>query len=310
MIINGILNIFKPKGISSFRVVHEIKKILNVKKVGHAGTLDPNASGVLLICLGQSTKISRFIMDLKKCYQGEMVLGITTDSQDSEGKIVKKVMISQDIDIQKIENIFEKYTGIIEQTPPMYSANHHQGKRLYKLAREGIEVQRKPKKVTIFRLSLLNLSLSQNPIIKFNVTCSKGTYVRTLCNDIGKDLGYGAYMSELVRTKIGKFDINDSITLETLEENKNIAREKLVDMDEILEHFNRIIIKPEFEDWLLNGGFIFHKHILHGSELKMDTLNQIVKVKNSKGKILSIARQALNDEKEIIFKPVRVFSSK
>ena len=308
MIIDGILNIFKPKGISSFTVVKEIKKILDVSKVGHTGTLDPNASGVLLICLGQSTKITRFIMDFKKYYQGEMVFGITTDTLDSEGKILNKISGNLEIDKKCIEKAFKKYSGLINQIPPMYSANHHNGQRLYKLARKGIEVKRKPKKVTIYQLSLLNFYQAPNPIIKFEVICSKGTYVRALCDDIGKDLGCGAYMSGLTRTKVGRFGIGDSISLETLKENKYLAKEKLITINEILEHFGQIIIKNEFEDRVLHGEFIYYKHILNTSAIRGYISEQIVKVKNSKGKLLSIAKNTVNDENEIVFKPIRVFN--
>ena len=308
MIIDGILNIFKPKGISSFTVVKEIKKILDVSKVGHTGTLDPNATGVLLICLGQSTKITRFIMDFKKYYQGEMVLGITTDTQDSEGKVLNKIAGNLEIDKKCIEKAFKKYGGLINQIPPMYSASHHNGQRLYKLARKGIEVKRKPKKVTIYQLSLLDFYQAPNPIIKFEVICSRGTYVRTLCDDIGKDLGCGAYMSGLIRTKVGRFGIDDSISLETLKENKYLAKEKLITMNEILEHFRQIIIKNEFEDMVLHGEFIYYKHILNTSVIRGYMPEQIVKVKNSKGKLLSIAKNTVNDENEIVFKPIRVFN--
>jgi len=308
MIIDGILNIFKPKGISSFSVVREIKKILDVEKVGHTGTLDPNASGVLLICLGQSTKVTRFIMDFRKYYQGEMVLGITTDTQDSEGKILNKVTGNFEIDKKCIEKAFKKYIGLIKQIPPMYSASYHNGQRLYKLARKGIEVKRKPKKVTIYQLSLLNFHQAPNPVIKFEVICSRGTYIRTLCDDIGKDLGCGAYMSGLIRTKVGRFGIDDSISLGTLKENKYLAREKLITMNDILEHFRQIIIKNEFEDMILHGEFIYHKHILNASEIRGYMPEQVVKVKNCKGELLSIAKKTINDENEIVFKPIRVFN--
>ncbi|MEA1939344.1 MAG: tRNA pseudouridine(55) synthase TruB [Candidatus Caldatribacteriota bacterium] len=306
--INGILNIFKPIGISSFKAVKEVRKILNVKKVGHTGTLDPNASGILLICLGQSTKITRFIMDFKKHYQGEMVLGITTDSQDSEGKIVKRLIVNQEINKNRIEKTFKKYTGIISQKPPMYSAIQHNGKRLYKLARKGIEVKRKSKTISIYQLSLLNFYQAPNPIIKFKVICSKGTYVRTLCDDIGKDLGCGAYMSGLTRVKVGKYGIDDSLTLEELKKDRDLAKEKIISMDDILDSFKQITVKNGFEDIVFHGGFISKKHILNEKEIRIDKSGQMVKVKNIKGELLSIAKKALNDKEEIIFKPVRVFN--
>ena len=305
--IDGILNIFKPKGMSSFRVVYEIKKILKVKKIGHTGTLDPNASGILLICLGQATKIARFITDFKKYYQGEMVLGITTDSQDSEGKITGKKDISGSIDREKIKNVFRKYIGVVQQTPPMYSAIYHNGKRLYKLARKGIEVKRKLKKITIYQFSLLDYNPSKNPVIQFEVICSKGTYVRTLCDDIGKDLGCGAYMSGLTRTKVGSYDISESIRLEELEKNIDLAQEKLITIDKILSHFGQITIKHELEDRVLNGASISRGDLLCFPESEKNSSCKMIKVKNDHGKILSIAERTEDTRKNIIFKPVRVF---
>jgi len=141
---NGILNIFKPKGISSYQTVKEVRDIFNISKAGHTGTLDPSASGVLLVCIGQATKIAEFLVGMKKHYQGEMILGISTDSQDSEGKIIQKRQVGTDINENKIKDIFQKYEGTIGQTPPMFSAAHYKGKRLYHLARKGIEVKRNP----------------------------------------------------------------------------------------------------------------------------------------------------------------------
>ncbi|GAG70907.1 unnamed protein product [marine sediment metagenome] len=206
---NGILNVFKPKGISSYQTVKEVRNILNISKAGHTGTLDPSASGVLLVCIGQATKIAEFLVGMKKHYQGEMILGISTDSQDSEGKIIQKREVGTDIDEKRIKDIFQKYEGTISQMPPMFSAAHYKGERLYRLARKGVEVKRNPKKVRIYQLNLINFNQKVNPIVKFEVICSKGTYIRTLCNDIGDELGCGAYLSNLVRKRVGNFTLYD-----------------------------------------------------------------------------------------------------
>jgi len=309
MTIDGIINIFKPKGMSSFSVVREIRNILKIKKVGHTGTLDPNASGVLLICLGQSTKISQFIMDFKKTYQGEMILGIKTDTQDSEGKVIERININEIIEKQRIEEVFKKYTGVIQQAPPMFSAAYHHGKRLYKLARKGIEVKRNAKEIHIYRLTLLDLFLSQNPTIKFEVLCSKGTYVRTLCDDIGKELGYGAYMSKLKRIKVGNHSVNDSITLEALRADKKLVMENVISIDRVLQHFPQITIKQEFEDLLLHGGFVYCKHLQDYSEITYGKGEKIVKIKNGSKKVLSIARETIDKKNEKVFKPIRVFNA-
>ena len=165
---NGILNILKPKGISSHKAVSEVRDILNIPKAGHAGTLDPAASGVLLVCIGKATKIVEFLVGMKKHYQGEMILGLSTDTQDSEGKIIQKREVKTDIDEKRIEDIFQKYEGIISQMPPMFSAAHYKGERLYRLARKGIEVKRKLKKVKIYQLNLINFYQEENPIVKLS----------------------------------------------------------------------------------------------------------------------------------------------
>ena len=220
---NGILNIFKPKGISSFQAVKKVRSILNISKVGHAGTLDPSASGVLLICIGHATKITEFLVGIEKHYQGEMILGISTDSQDSEGKIVQRREVKTDIDEKRIKDKFQKYEGIISQMPPMFSAARYKGERLYRLARKGIEVKRSPKEIKIYKLNLVNFNQKAG-IAKFEVICSKGTYVRTLCNDIGDELGCGAHLSNLVRKKVGNFSIEDSLNLEELKKEKTLGR--------------------------------------------------------------------------------------
>ncbi|GAH97097.1 unnamed protein product [marine sediment metagenome] len=233
---NGILNILKPKGISSYKVVREVKNILNIKKAGHAGTLDPSASGVLLVCLGQATKIVKFMMELNKHYLGEMTLGISTDTQDSEGKIIQRKEVNTDIDEKRIKRIFQKYKGTISQIPPMFSAVHYKGERLYHLARKGIEVKRNPKKVKIYQFNLIKIIQKKNPIVEFGVVCSKGTYIRTLCNDIGEELGYGAYLSNLIRKKVGNFDIQDSLSLEELKKDKTLGKKYLITIGSALKN--------------------------------------------------------------------------
>ncbi|MDD5016174.1 MAG: tRNA pseudouridine(55) synthase TruB, partial [Atribacterota bacterium] len=259
---NGILNIFKPKGISSYQTVKEVRNILGISKAGHTGTLDPSASGVLLICVGQATKIAEFLVGMKKHYQGEMILGISTDSQDSEGKIIRKRKVNDSISEKVIKDIFSKYKGTISQVPPMFSANHYQGERLYRLARKGIEVERRPKKVKIYQLDLINFNQNTNPMIKFEVICSKGTYIRTLCNDIGDELGCGAHLSNLIRKKIGHFNIEDSLNLEELKKEKTLGKKYLISMDSALKDLIKISVKREARRTVLNGGIISDKQIV------------------------------------------------
>ncbi len=306
---NGILNIFKPKGISSHQVVKEVRNILNIPKVGHTGTLDPSASGVLLICLGQATKIAEFLVGMKKHYQGEMTLGITTDSQDAEGKIIGKKEVCSDIDEKRIRDIFQKYEGSISQIPPMFSAAHYKGKRLYRLARKGIEVKRTPKEVKIYQFNLINYDQRVNPIVKFEVVCSKGTYVRTLCNDIGNELGCGAHLSSLIRKKVGNFSIEDSINLAEFREDKTLGKRYLISIDSALEGLKKITVKNEATKTVLNGGVISSGQIVEIPEELKTGKDKFIKIFDAKGNLLSIATSSKEDGENIFFKPVKVFKN-
>ncbi len=306
---NGILNILKPKGISSHKVVREVKNILNIKKAGHAGTLDASASGVLLVCLGQATKIVNFLTELKKHYQGDMILGINTDSQDSEGKIIQRKEVKADIDEKRIKRIFQKYKGTISQIPPMFSAVHYKGERLYRLARKGIEVKRNPKKVKIYQLNVINFNQKKYPVVEFEVVCSKGTYIRTLCNDIGEELGYGAYLSNLIRKKIGNFDIEDSLSIEELKKNKTLGKKYLITIDSALKDLDKITVMKDEVKTVLNGGIISSKQIIKiqkGTEIRD---GKFVKIFDTQGKLLSIGIKIRKSKKEIIFKPIKVFKN-
>lgn len=306
---NGILNIFKPKGISSHQTVKKVRDILNISKAGHAGTLDPSASGVLLVCIGQATKIVVFLVGMKKHYQGEMILGISTDTQDSEGKIIQKREVGTDIDEKRIKDIFQKYEGTIDQMPPMFSAAHYKGERLYRLARKGIEVKRKLKKIKIYQLNLLDYCQETNPIVKFEVICSKGTYIRTLCNDMGNELGCGAHLSNLVRKKVGNFSIEDSLNLEELKKEKALGERYLISIDSALEEFNKITLKSEATKNILNGGVIKSEQIVEIPEgLKIEK-NKFVKIFDIKGNLLSIGTSIKENGKNIFFKQVKVFSN-
>jgi tRNA pseudouridine55 synthase len=304
---NGILNVFKPKGISSYQTVKEVRNILNISKAGHTGTLDPSASGVLLICMGQATKIAEFLVGMKKHYQGEMILGISTDSQDSEGKIIQKREVRTDINKKRIKDIFQKYEGTICQIPPMFSAAHYKGKRLYHLARKGIEVKRNPKKVKIYQLNLINFNQKVNPAVKFEVICSKGTYIRTLCNDIGDELGCGAHLSNLVRKKVGNFSIEDSLILEELKKDKTLGKRYLISIDSALEELNKITVKSEATKTVLNGGVISSEQIVEIPEVLKTRKDKFVKIFDAKGNLLSIGTPIKENGKNIFFKPVKVF---
>lgn len=212
----GIVNINKPYGKSSHFVVAVIRRITKIKKVGHTGTLDPLATGVLPICIGrESTKLSQAIMDGTKRYKALLQLGKTTTTQDSEGEVTSEREVN--VTETDIKNAVAEFVGEISQIPPMYSAVKINGQKLYKLAREGKEIEREPRKITIYSIDVLNIDLNA-ATVELDICCSKGTYIRTLCNDIGEKLGCGGYMASLVRTKSASFNLENSITLEEFEE--------------------------------------------------------------------------------------------
>ena len=235
-IINGILLLDKPVGLTSNAALQKIKRLFNAQKAGHTGSLDPLASGLLPICLGEATKISAYLLNADKRYQAICHLGITTSTADSEGDIIQKSTVPA-LDTRKIETVLKEFTGEIDQTPPMHSALKQNGQPLYKLARQGIEVERASRRVTIYSLELTKV---EGECLFLDVHCSKGTYIRTLSEDIGKALGCGAHLSGLRRTATGPFEIEQASDMDDLELIGNKEMEKLdvllLPMDSALEH--------------------------------------------------------------------------
>lgn len=215
--IHGVLVVDKPGGITSNACLQRAKRALYAAKAGHTGSLDPLATGVLPLCFGEATKLSRFLLDADKEYNSTFVLGVTTSTGDAEGEVLSQVDASK-ITRQEIEQLLAGFRGEIEQTPPMYSALKHQGKPLYELARAGIEVERKSRRVTIHSFEVLDFKAGQHAHLKVNVRCSKGTYIRSLAEDIGKQLGCGGHVSELRRTRAGPYSLEQSINLDLLEQ--------------------------------------------------------------------------------------------
>jgi tRNA pseudouridine55 synthase len=211
--LDGILNINKGAGQTSFGVVAAVKCLTGERHAGHAGTLDPNATGVLPVCLGKGTRIIEFLVDTTKTYRADIELGKTTDTFDAAGKVTSSGDASG-VDTARLETALNSFRGEIQQTPPMYSALKHQGQKLYELARAGIEIERKSRPVKIHRLILLDW---QSPLITLEIECSKGTYIRSLANDLGQALGCGAYLKELARTRCGIFNISEAVSLTQLE---------------------------------------------------------------------------------------------
>lgn len=217
---DGVLLVDKPTGMTSHDVVDRVRRHFGFKKVGHCGTLDPAATGLLILVLERATKLQDRFMSDDKAYEGTMLLGISTDSQDADGAIIAEKPVPS-LTEDDIEQAFAKFRGDLQQVPPMVSAVKHQGTPLYKLARKGKVVERQPRSIHIFDLRVLGVDL---PHIKFRAACTKGTYVRTLCSDIGDVLGCGAHLLELRRTRSGGFDVKESHSLETI---LNQSREQL-----------------------------------------------------------------------------------
>jgi len=210
----GVLLIDKPQGLTSHDVVDRVRRKLKIKRVGHAGTLDPGATGLLIVLVGKATKLSQYLMSLSKVYEGTVVLGKETDSQDSDGEVVAEKPVPE-LTEEDVLKYMAQFKGDQYQTPPMYSAKKINGVPLYKMARKGKEVEREPR---FIRISSFEMDRWESPLIEFTIACSKGTYVRTVAHDLGQAIGCGAHLTDLRRTEIERFVIEDSITLEDFEE--------------------------------------------------------------------------------------------
>ncbi|EGT4907268.1 tRNA pseudouridine(55) synthase TruB [Clostridioides difficile] len=280
---NKIISILKPTGMTSHDVVSRVRKILNIKKVGHTGTLDPDASGVLPICIGKATKVCEVILNKDKSYICELTLGISTDTYDASGEILKKVDDFK-FSNEDIERAFDTQRGEINQLPPIYSALKVKGKRMCDLVRSGrqSEITLKTRRVNIKDIKILSIKGNK---VMFYVECSKGTYVRSICHDIGEYLGCGAHMSFLNRTSSGKFDLDNSITLEELElfyENKTLDK-YLYDIDYVLDSFNYVVLNPNAIKYYSNGGSIDDKRFLKNNFDKDDEFVRVYSTDNFLG---------------------------
>ncbi len=241
---SGVLVIDKPQGPTSFWVVQHVRRKLRMKRVGHTGTLDPMATGVLPVCVGKATKIARFITAGHKVYEGVIRLGVETDTYDSAGKVVDTMPVPSSIDEERLRGLIQSYTGKVLQSPPPYSAVKHQGRPLYKLARKGIMVQKEPRPVEIFSFEILKVDL---PDLHFRIHCTKGTYVRSLAHEIGKALGTGGHLARLCRLKSGPFTLEQAISIEEFDklvEEKRLS-EVLIPVHMALDHLPKVEITEE-----------------------------------------------------------------
>lgn len=258
---NGVILINKEKNISSFGVVAKVRKILNIKKVGHSGTLDPEATGLLPILIGNGTKISKYLIEHDKTYIAKLKLGIKTTTADGEGDILEKDNFKLDKKDEKFYiEIFNSFIGKSTQIPPIYSAIKVDGKKLYEYARKNEEVEIKPREIEIYNIKIISINYDENEI-DFEVSCSKGTYIRTFCEDIAKKLETVGYMKELKRTRVDNFRIEDAITLEELESNKNneeYLKNKIISIENIFENKNKINLNERKKELFLNGVKLTH----------------------------------------------------
>ncbi len=305
---NGILNVLKPPGMTSHDVVNFVRRTLSVARAGHTGTLDPGACGVLVVCLGSATKIVRFLMDSKE-YRAEITFGISTATGDVFGEVTSKCDASC-LTLEKLEETLSLFRGDILQVPPMTSAVKMGGKKLYELARRGVEVERQPRPVKIYSLRVLwgQGWGTPRPKALLSISCSGGTYVRTLCADIGEKLGCGAHMSFLVRTKVGTLSIEGSITLEEIANlaSKNTIESKIISTDKVLNFLPEVQLKRGAVIPAASGSPIYPAGVrnpLHG--ISPGTL---VRLKFQEQLIAIAKAVTYGDTGDVLFKPLCVLS--
>ena len=248
---DGILNINKPWGKTSFSMVAMVKRLTGERRVGHAGTLDPEATGVLPVCLGQGTRVVEFLVDATKAYRAEIELGVITDTYDASGRIIQERDPSG-VSHDQLESALASFCGLIQQTPPMYSAVKYRGKPLYELARAGITVERRSRLTKIYDLELVDW---QSPIATIEVVCGKGTYIRSLAYDLGQVLGCGAYLKSLIRLRCGLFDIRDAVSVPQLEDafHHGYWQHFVYPIDSVLSHWVAMIVNDDVGQNIKHG---------------------------------------------------------
>ncbi len=302
---DGVLVLHKPAGLTSHDCVFKVRKLLRTKKVGHTGTLDPDVTGVLPICIGRATKIVEYLTGATKTYEGEVTLGFSTTTEDSSGEVVEEKKVEDSFSRAQIEEVLSSMTGELQQVPPMYSAVKVKGKKLYEYARQGIEVERPVRTIHIYSFELLDDRSTfegEQISFKFRVTCSKGTYVRTLAVMIGEALGYPSHMSYLQRTGSGQFSLEDCVTFEDIERavEEEMITEKLHSIEEALNHLPKLQISDTLAEKVKNGAVL---PCTEDEELKKEPFFLMI---NSAGKCLAIYAQ--HPTKKHLMKPVKVLA--
>ena len=297
--IHGIINVYKEKGYTSHDVVAKLRGIVGQKKIGHTGTLDPDAVGVLPVCLGRATKVCDLLTDKDKVYEAVLLLGKETDTQDTSGE----VLVSKDTSTlteEQVRKAVLSFEGDYEQIPPMYSALKVNGKKLYELAREGKVVERKARPVKILNIEILEMNL---PRVRMTVACSKGTYIRTLCHDIGQKLMCGGCMEELIRTKVSCFEIQNSLTLDEIRNRKNEGTldEILTPIDAMFSECQKMEVHEKYASLAYNGNPLYGKAVrLLDGEKVLDKSN--VRVYDKKGNFIGLYQYSADREEYSIVK--------
>ena len=309
--VHGVLNVNKPSGMTSHDVVDAVRKILGVRRVGHTGTLDPQATGVLPLCVGRATRIAQYLTQADKEYVMTLRLGVTTDTLDAAGKETGRV---EEVRVRReeMEAVLPRFVGEIQQVPPLFSAKKYRGERLYRLARRGEQVERQPVSVRIHALELVEFA---PPFVTLKMSCSKGTYARSLCDDIGRALGCGGHLHALTRTRSGRFSMDGILTLETLEQMVRERRlgEVLIPVADALAHLPAVRVAPEAGRVILHGGDIAAGMVVQfPAGLQRGAL---VRVLGYRKQLLSLAETAVAspdfaacEPTRVALHPVRVFS--
>lgn len=314
--INGIINVLKPPGMTSHDVVKHLRWRLKVKKTGHTGTLDPGVAGVLPVCLGKATKVVEYMADDIKYYRAEVTFGRVTDTQDGFGQVLE-VKDASDLTLTEVTDTLHRLVGVTRQIPPMVSAIKHKGRKLYELARQGIEIEREPRVITVHEIHIVKFSGfgSPNPTVLFDIKCSKGTYVRTICHDMGQKLGCGAFMSFLVRTGTGPFLISQALTLEEISRIHESGRihEAVLPLEKALP-FAAVWITDQAVSPVLHGNRIDPSKLADRPDELQD--NQLVKLVHQQAGCLAVAKVLCEPKAEgyppdnvnnLWIQPVKVF---
>lgn len=285
---NGIINIYKEAGYTSFDVVAKLRGILREKKIGHTGTLDPAATGVLPVCVGNATKVCGLLTDKDKEYEAVLQLGLSTDTQDATGQVLQdRRELLPTLTEDCVREVIMGFIGDYEQIPPMYSALKVNGKKLCDLAREGVEVERKARLVHIFDIEITDMEL---PYVTMRVHCSKGTYIRTLCNDIGEQLNVGGFMKSLVRTRVSCFALEQALTLAQVEKHRDRGTldQILMPVDEVFSEYPALCVKKEAEKRLHNGNRLTSCDLLEPFDLTRSSANARFRVYDGTGRFYGI----------------------